>query len=400
MSVSGSRVAVVGGSIAGCAAAIALSRVGCEVVVYERSRGDLLGRGMGIGIPPVAFEELVSEGYLDRELPGYHNDHRVWLTNGPELGRIRWRQPFPALFTSWGVVWRALRSRVPEGTYRLSSSVTRIEPDANGVLVATEDGWPERFDAVVGADGYRSLARGLVDAASQPVYAGYVVWRGNLQLDGLSALDEQGMVTACYPGGHAVFYPIVGVNGDARVNWVMYGPCQDRYGFSDPRSLPPGTVPTELLDTMERTVGEHLPPRLASIVRATGVDDVSIQPLYDCTSETYISGRMLLAGDAGTVVRPHTGGGAMKAMQDCLALQRACERFDSWTEVLSGYDEQRRPACNALVELGQRLGRPLVTHSPAWETMEADDFQAWYSATQAGARNPYDPVTVSSVVNR
>jgi 2-polyprenyl-6-methoxyphenol hydroxylase-like FAD-dependent oxidoreductase len=395
MSISGSRVAIVGGSIAGCAAAVALSRVGCEVVVYERSRGDLLGRGMGIGIPPTAFEELVSEGFLDRQLPSYRNDHRVWLTNGPELGHIRWRQPFPALFTSWGVVWRALRSRVPDGAYRLSASVTRIEPDANGVMVATEDGWPERFDAVVGADGYRSLARGLVDSSAQPEYAGYIVWRGNSPLDQLDPLDEPGMITAVYPGGHAVFYPMVGVNGDARINWVLYEPVEDRYGFNDPRSLPPGAVPAELHDALELTVKEHLPPRLASIIRATADEEISIQPLYDCTSESYVSGRMLLAGDAGTVVRPHTGGGAMKAMQDCLALQRACEKFDSWSEVLSGYDEQRRPACNALVELGQRLGRPLVTHSPAWETMEAEDFQALYTATQAGRSNPYDPVTVN-----
>jgi 2-polyprenyl-6-methoxyphenol hydroxylase-like FAD-dependent oxidoreductase len=395
MPVSGSRVAIVGGSIAGCAAAIALSRAGCEVVVYERSGGDLLGRGMGIGIPPVAFEELVSEGYLDRQLPGYRRDHRLWLTNGPQMGRVRWRQPFPALFTSWGVVWRALRSRVPQGSYRLSASVNRIEPDADGVLVATETGRPERFDAVVGADGYRSIARGLVDAGSQPAYVGYVVWRGNLPLDGLEDLAGLGMLTACYPGGHTVFYPTVGVEGGARFNWVMYGPCEDRYGFSDPQSLPPGQVPRDLLDTMERTVADHLPPRLACVVRATADEEVSIQPLYDCTSDTYASGRMLLAGDAGTVARPHTGSGAMKAMQDCLALQRACGKLDNWAEVLSSYDDQRRTAGNALVELGRQLGRPLVTHSPAWQTMQEADFQEWYIATQAGRADPYYRGTLS-----
>jgi 2-polyprenyl-6-methoxyphenol hydroxylase-like FAD-dependent oxidoreductase len=37
-------VAVVGGSIARCAAAIALSRAGCDVTVHERSLGDLAMR--------------------------------------------------------------------------------------------------------------------------------------------------------------------------------------------------------------------------------------------------------------------------------------------------------------------------------------------------------------------
>ena len=49
--ITGSRVAVIGGSIAGCAAAIALSRAGCDVTVYERSLGDLADRGFGIGLP-------------------------------------------------------------------------------------------------------------------------------------------------------------------------------------------------------------------------------------------------------------------------------------------------------------------------------------------------------------
>jgi 2-polyprenyl-6-methoxyphenol hydroxylase-like FAD-dependent oxidoreductase len=287
------------------------------------------------------------------------------------------------------VVWRELRSRVPEEAYRLSSSVSRIEPDVDGVTVTTEDGTSERFDAVVGADGYRSVARGLVDPGSQPVYAGYAVWRGDLEMADPAV---PGMVTACFQGGHGNFYPIVGVNGDARVNWVLYGPIPERYGFNDPQSLPPGSVPGELLEVLDRMAEENLPSYWAGIVRATTREQVSIQPLYDCFSGSYASGRVLLAGDAGTVVRPHTGGGAMKAMQDCLALQRVCEKFDSWEDVLSSYDDQRRPSCNALVELGQRLGRPMVTHSPAWESMEDTDFQAWYTATQAGSKNPYDVV--------
>lgn len=352
---------------------------------------------MGIGIPTAVFDELVFQGYLDRHLPAYRGYERVWLTHGSGVGKVHWRQPFPALFTSWGVVWRSLRSRVPDTGYRTSSSVTRIEPDADGVTVVTEHGAAERFDAVVGADGYRSLSRGLVDSGSRPVYAGYVVWRGDIDLPALA--ESAGMITACFPGGHGNFYPIVSVTGQPRVNWVIYGSIPEPYRFSDPQSLPPGTVPDELLKVLWQTAEEHLPPYWAEIVQATPDEAVSIQPLYDCFSDSYTGGRVLLAGDAGTVARPHTGGGAMKAMQDCLALQRICEQPGSggWAEVLSAYDEQRRPACNALVELGRRLGRPLVTHSPAWDTMQEADFQAWYTATMAGASNPYDPVAEAEV---
>ena len=41
-------IGIVGGSIAGCAAAIELTRAGHEVAVFERSTGELKGRGAGI----------------------------------------------------------------------------------------------------------------------------------------------------------------------------------------------------------------------------------------------------------------------------------------------------------------------------------------------------------------
>src|SRR5262245_47502899 len=59
------NVAVIGGSIAGCAAAIALRRAGCEVTVFERSRGNLEDRGAGIGMPLALLHTLVERDFVD-----------------------------------------------------------------------------------------------------------------------------------------------------------------------------------------------------------------------------------------------------------------------------------------------------------------------------------------------
>lgn len=53
------RIGIVGGSLAGCSAAILLSRAGHDVQVYERSRGNLVGRGGGIGTATAVFEGLI-----------------------------------------------------------------------------------------------------------------------------------------------------------------------------------------------------------------------------------------------------------------------------------------------------------------------------------------------------
>jgi NADPH-dependent 2,4-dienoyl-CoA reductase/sulfur reductase-like enzyme len=62
--VRGSHVAVVGGSIAGTAMAIALAGSGCHVTVFERSSGELHARGFGIGIPVAVRDEFVAAGTL------------------------------------------------------------------------------------------------------------------------------------------------------------------------------------------------------------------------------------------------------------------------------------------------------------------------------------------------
>ena len=44
------RVGIVGGSISGCAAAVALLRTGHNMTVFESSPNELTGRGAGIGM--------------------------------------------------------------------------------------------------------------------------------------------------------------------------------------------------------------------------------------------------------------------------------------------------------------------------------------------------------------
>lgn len=65
----GLRVGIVGGSIGGCVAAIALARVGCEVSVFERSRAQFEDRGAGISSPLAHLEWLRAEGLIDADLP-------------------------------------------------------------------------------------------------------------------------------------------------------------------------------------------------------------------------------------------------------------------------------------------------------------------------------------------
>jgi 2-polyprenyl-6-methoxyphenol hydroxylase-like FAD-dependent oxidoreductase len=395
MPVVGARVAIVGGSIAGCAAALALSRVGCEVTVYERSRGELKDRGAGIGIPGPLRQELVSAGYLDAAMPVCPTRERVWMVRDGEArdGREIWRQPCPVAMNNWGVLWRTLRAGVPDELYRQGAVIDGVEADGDGASIAFADGSQERFDLVVGADGYRSMVRSLVHPGSRPVYAGYLAWRGNSEegrLPDLGPMEVGGsFVTVCFPGGHGLFFLIPGFDyrgdrGHRRMNWVIYSAAPEGTCFDDPASMPPGSVSDDLGAFLDDLLDEYFPPYWAQVVRLTDAQFSSVQPIYDHTIPTYVSDRAVLIGDAATLTRPHTASGTTKALQDALTLERACQEHDCLDEALTAYDHERCAAGNELVELGRRLGRAQVEETPDWASMAAEDFEAWTWATLAG----------------
>lgn len=396
--VRGSRVAIVGGSIAGCAAAVALRDAGCEVTVYERTHHDLRDRGYGIGIPVPARERLVAAGFLDADTPVLTCADRLWLVRddtvarGRDFGRVAWRQPFPTTLNNWGLLWQALRAHVPDASYHAATTVTGLRPRADGVDVLTT-ATSQRFDVVVGADGYRSATRPRVAPAARPRYAGYSVWRGSYLADRLPtpvpAELERDAMTVCFPHGHAIYYLIPDLDGRRRMNWAVYLAIPGDRRFRDPTSVPPGEVGAALLTHLHRVL-RYFPDYWAEVVRVSERAELTLQPVYETRAERYAAGRLLLIGDAAALVRPHSGSGATKALQEAIALGGAAAAHPSWDRVGTAYDRERRPPGNALVELGRRLGDAQVRHTPPWQTMSAAEFDRWLTATAAGRTYPYD----------
>ena len=381
-----SRVAIVGGSIAGCAAAIALSRVGAEVTVFERSRGALQDRGFGVGLPGALWERFVEAGYLDSDMPIRRCDERLWIVaDGSDRGRIAWRQPFPMGLNNWGLLWRALRANIPaEVTWRAGVvTESRVEADGCALIV---DGKEERFDIVVGADGGNSAMRALV-GASPARYAGYSLWRGNYPVSRLASANaefDDSMIGVMFSGGHGVCYRIPGLwGGEDTVNWAVYGswpsPARNGHVF-----VPPGAISDVELAELDRIARTHLPPYWADLINRTHRAEFALQPVYDHLEPCYVVGRVLLTGDAGALARQHTGLGVSKAIQDAMALEQACREHEGWDQVLAAYDRDRRAYGRAAVDLGRRLGVAQVDRTPQWDTMAPTDFESWFAALMNG----------------
>ncbi|WP_330241104.1 FAD-dependent monooxygenase [Streptomyces sp. NBC_00525] len=389
----GGSIAVVGGSIAGCATALALSRGGADrVTVLERADAELRDRGVGIGLQNDRYEELRAAGYLAPEMPWAPLTRRVWSVRDGDAhhGRAIGQQPFPFRAYNWGSLWSELRRRVPADVdYRSGAAVTAVEPAGDEVTVRLADGHEERFDLVIGADGYRSVVREAMFPGISPQYAGYIGWRGTTEdVEGLPSdgLDAHNLV---FPGGHCMSYRIPDGSGGHRLNWVLYTTPPQTDGLHPdlrtPTSLPPGRLNSELTDWLRALVAEHFPPFWAAKILGTPAGTTFIQPIYDLVVPHYTSGRMALVGDAASIARPHVGAGSVKALQDATALEAARTAGDDWKDVLERYDAARGPVGSAMVALARRMGSSQVEATPDWSAMDQSGFDAWWQEQNSGS---------------
>jgi 2-polyprenyl-6-methoxyphenol hydroxylase-like FAD-dependent oxidoreductase len=238
------RCVVAGGSLVGLSAAIALSRLGFEVTVAERSPARAVDGGGGLGVDVDLLREVTGIDADPPVLHGIDRDGTAWHLLQGWLEEHAARRP--------GV--RVLRGRQV-------STVTPGDRD-RGATVRTAEGVTFTADLVVGADGARSTVRATVNPAQPDArYAGVLLWR--------TLVDEQAMprnvtlpragepAREVYAGPYRlVTYPVPGPGGETavghrRLNMVWYDPEQrdllHEAGLLDGQtvhgSLPPGTLP-------------------------------------------------------------------------------------------------------------------------------------------------------------
>lgn len=400
--ISSLRVGIVGGSISGCVTAVELARLGADVTVFERSHR-LEDRGAGIGLALSLIETLKQRDLIDDDtghIPVFRRRFVVRCNeDSPHLGRTIWEQSFASGSTNWDVVYRQLRQRVPDDTFRPGRNVVSITQEGDHeVALGFGDGERWRCDLVICADGYDSLGRRTLFPAHEPRYVGYVIWRGLIpeRLVADIAPFEDVRVFAVYEGGHATFYLVPGQNGELdigsrRLNWGIYDKVTaedlshiltDLSGTVHRGSLPPGAASQAQVAYVHELARTYFPGFVAQVVGAT--ERPFIQAINDGLVPAYHRGRVCLIGDAATIARPHTGAGTVKAVTDALALSKALVTHTSLKSALKVWDEERCAAGNELVRLGRALGEALVNRVPDWRTMNPERMEQWYAGVIAG----------------
>jgi 2,6-dihydroxypyridine 3-monooxygenase len=331
------QVIIVGGSIAGVIAAVALRAAGCDVDVLERRTMPLRGRGAGLRLREVMVELLQRGADLDLEQICTRVElSRYWDRNRRMVREDR----HTAQFIAWDTLHARLMAEIPAETYHLGADVVAVEQRPDTATVRLADGSARDADLVVFADGTYSTGRALLVPDSAPVYAGYLCWRGlapasEMQGAFRALLDDAVNVALLEPSYFGA-YPIPGADASAApgsrlYNWVWYrnlaagapfdAVMTDSDGVQRASSIPPGKVRAAFVDELRAEAIARLPPPLAELVSRTARP--FIQTICDVETPRMVFGRACLIGDAAFGGRPHLGAGTAKAAVDAWTLGAA-----------------------------------------------------------------------------
>ena len=214
-------VIVAGGGIGGLAAALALTRRGFAVKVLEQS--PKLGEiGAGIQLGPNAFAafDALGVGPNARGRAVYTDDMVMHDALDESLvARVPVGEPFRKRFGNpYAVIHRAdvhtslLEGAQASGTIDVltSTSVQRVEQDADGVTVFDASGGEHRGIALIGADGVKSAVRRQY-VGDEARVSGHVVYRAVVdKADFPDDLQWNAASIWVGPNCHLVHYPLRG----------------------------------------------------------------------------------------------------------------------------------------------------------------------------------------------
>jgi 2-polyprenyl-6-methoxyphenol hydroxylase-like FAD-dependent oxidoreductase len=360
---------IIGGSMSGLFAASLLARAGWTAAIYERAEAELSGRGAGI-VTHAAMRAVLGASGCDptRDLGIEVAGRKTLDQSGRVIGHFGCAQTV----TSWDRVFRMLREKLPADRYHLGKELLRIAPAAESVTAHFADGAHAEADLIVGADGFRSTVRTQILPGVEPVYAGYVAWRGLVPESALSPATHADLFDALVfclpPGEQCLSYPVAGPDNDLRpghrrCNFVWYRPAPapelrrmltDAAGHVHARGIPPPLVRDEVIAQLRAAARALLPPQLEEVIRLT--ERPFPQPIYDVETPRMVVGRVALLGDAAFLARPHVAAGVTKAAEDAMALATALQSNGGVETALERFAAARIGINRQVIQRGRDLG--------------------------------------------
>lgn len=330
------RITVVGGGIGGMTAAVALAQAGFPVTLLEAAPafGDI---GAGVTLSPNAMKGLDHIGVCEtvasagveptRQRVQHWQDGRTLVPIERASARAKYGAPYVTIHRA--DLHAILVDAAAKAGVRLMTDAAIVATEGTTAIV--HDGQRIEGDAIVGADGLKSVVRRRFEPAAAH-FTGHVAWRGLAPVGPEIAdlIDPPGIHIG--PGRMVTRYP---VRGDRLLNMVFFA---RQGGWTDDGWQIPATV-EDLIETFDGWCDE-----VQRMIAAAGQGPLfkwainARAPLTDWT----IDGNVVLLGDAAHAMTPFLGHGAACAIEDAVVLARALAASGTIAEGLARYVAARK----------------------------------------------------------
>ncbi|WP_411885278.1 FAD-dependent monooxygenase [Polaromonas sp. YR568] len=317
---------IAGGGIGGLAAALAASRAGWDVRLFERASA-FSEVGAGIQLGPNVVKVLHGWGLADalKDVAAFPERLQVRSAVSSQLlGELplgaamvqRYGAPYLTLHRAdlHGVLLQAVQQQA-DVKLHLSRPLQSFSQTAQAVTVQADDGPGIEGDALIGADGVWSTVRQELLGDGLPRRTGHLAYRALVrQADLPEALRSQQVTAWLGPRMHVVQYPVRG--GD----------------FLNVVAIVHGEVPAEA-DLWDHSANA------ADLAAATAGCCAALREVMDAIegwrlwvlhdrvpmqgAHQHAVGRVALLGDAAHPMRPYLAQGAGMAIEDAAELGHA-----------------------------------------------------------------------------
>ena len=349
------RAIVVGGGIGGLAVAQALTRQNIEVLLLEQAKeiGEI---GAGIQLGPNAFTALdaLGAGEAARSRAVYTDSLTMMdAMDGKQIARMETGEPFRKRFGNpYAVIHRVdIHQSILEAVqnnplvkFKTSTQIVRLELEDKSATVLDQHGNRYTADAVIGADGGKSLIRETL-IGDEPRVTGHVVYRAVIDVENMpKELCINAPVVWAGPHCHLVHYPL---RGGRQYNLVVtfHSRHAETWGVTDGskeevvsyyRGIHP--LPFSMLDRPTQW-------------RRWATADRDAVPHWSF-------GRATVLGDAAHPTTQYMAQGACQALEDAVTLGAAVGKTGGdFVEAFKIYEQVRIPRAMRMVYSAREMGR-------------------------------------------
>ncbi|OCH96423.1 FAD/NAD-P-binding domain-containing protein [Obba rivulosa] len=368
------KVAIIGGGVCGLTCAIALTRLGVPVELFEAApKFEEIGAAIGIG--PNAGRVLQDIGVLEDVLAQARvprlNQLTMCFISGMEGHEILYEYPGGPENMSLGIhrasFLEALEHRLDPNIAHFNKRCTAVNVSPGNpsrYILHFTDGTTHETDVVLGADGIKSVVRSVVTdepSAAQIAFSNAVVYRA---LVSWKALQSAGIKTdltvrpICMvgPDKHIVFVPIK--NGEI-INVAAF--ATDHHIPMGSANLTPG-IPWLSDVSQEEALKDFEdwgPDVINTLKCIQKISKWSVHVVYPQLG-SYTKGRVALLGDAAHAMLPHLGSGGGQGLEDAWVLAHLLSHPQTNASnielVLEAYNRVNMPRSQMVWEASKSAG--------------------------------------------